>query len=488
MAKIPKEVGRLKLEKNGWQYIINNSLRGVDGSLFPLEGGPRSILFAFGSVWVIDAGDYPSSAPLPGQTLSSVVRLLRIDPVTKLVVAVIPLPGRLGLRGSSTVASLVFEADMCEGAGKVWLVFGMGGKGPWSNGDSNDLAQNAVEGGNYSTPYARGLVISVSPTDNLVKTINPLDNRVEYPKIVFGGGFIWVSQSPRWQDDNELNYAHGFAQEFWSPLLRIDPSSSYSPPVFGLMSPDLMPCHPTLRVFPNGLSEYPFPTFDNQQVPGSAFKILEMLYADGYLIMSTEFRIVDWPGLSPQSVLYVSRINTLSLQVKKGPSLALYDLVFCSLNKSIWGNINLGEDGEDDPGQLWAGDIDLNFTRVPIVLDDWIGLSSDGTTRVSFIYGLAFDGVEVFASMLIISGWSNYFTQIESVILRINVKNKTIRSFIVFEMPSIEIEDNETLEWVSGVPLYILYAEDGLLWVNAFFGPVFPIKQGRFGGWKVGKI
>lgn len=529
MAKTPKEVGRVKLEANGWQYVIDNSLRGVDGSLLFLEY-TDAFLFAFGSIWVVDTGVYDDTAPLPGQTLSSVWRLLRIDPTTKSVVAIIPLPGRLRFRfgGPSHEHQPINGLALCEGAGKVWLAFGSGGKGPWSNGDSNDLAQIAIEGGagyDSNSQYARGVVISVSPTDNLVKTINPLDNITESPQIVFDGGFIWVSQSNRWQDDYPLRLYHGFAQEFWSPLLRIDPSSSYSPPVFGLMSPDLMPCHPTLRVFPN-LWEYPFPAFDSPpqafnisvpttRPPGSSFQIRKMLSADGYLIISTLFDVTDTRGGGyaygnsyPYPLNRTSRLNTSNLEAKKGPSFLMdyyynqgfYQTLWVETSNSIW--VALGKPEEYSPSfsgyrfvsEIWVGDIDLNFTKAPIVLDGWLGTSppygydtiasvpNTYNSIINFIYGLAFDGVEVFASTITFAGYDN---SAESVTLRINPKSKTLKSTITFEMPPQQQDDDDM--WYRGVPLYILHAEDGLFWVNT--GTlVFPIKQGRFGGWKVGKI
>ena len=520
MAKTPKEVGRIKLEENGWEYVINNSLRGVDGSLLFLEY-TDAFLFAFGSIWVVDTGVYDDTAPLPGQTLSSVYRLLRIDPTTKSVVAIIPLPGRLRFRsaGPSHDHQSYHGLALCEGAGKVWLAFGSGGKGPWSNGDSNDVAQSLIET-NPSNPYARGVVISVSPTDNLVKTINPLDNIVESPQIVFGGGFIWVSQSNRWQDDATLRSCHGFAQEFWSPLLRIDPSSSYSPPVFGLMSPDLMPCHPTLRVFPN-LWEYPFPAFDSindnseafnisiptTRPPPSSFQIRKMLSADGYLIINTYFTVLDTRSggyqsgnYYPYSLFRTSRLNTSNLETKKGPSFSasynnefFYQIIWVEKTKSIWvASGNYDEDYEQLLSEIWVGDIDLNFTKAPIALGSWLSVSPpygyDTTASVpegypsliNFVYGLAFDGVEVFASTITISG---HDLSAESVTLRINPKSKTLKSTITFEMPPQQQDDT----WYRGVPLYILHAEDGLFWVTT--GTlVFPIKQGRFGGWKVGKI
>ena len=104
---------------------------------------------------------------------------------------------------------------------------------------------------------------------------------------------------------------------------------------------------------------------------------------------------------------------------------------------------------------------------------------------------MAFDGIEVFASMIIVSGWASTWADAESVILRISPKSKTIKSIISFEMPTLNPYYGN-IEWLYGNSAIIrmIYAEDGVLWCNQTTGSskTFPLKQGRFGGWKVGKI
>jgi hypothetical protein len=502
--------------------------------------------FAFGSAWVVDAN---WSLPL-GWSWSTYdnnmqqeqpsINLLRIDLVTKNVIAIIPLP-RLGFiffQPAYTAFNIVQGYSMCEGAGKLWVVFGNGAEGPWGAGydtseyamagDANDYAAQTLENQYWQNlppgvtrprgvGHVRGLVYSIDPTDNVVKTINPLDNRVDYPQIAFGGGFVWVSQTPILADVLTLNYYHGFSRQNWSPLLRIDPSSSYSLTIpqgqYGI--PDPTPRHPTLRVFPDGLSEQPFPTpgvkgygeylptgnyldwnGGYQGATPSAFNIFYMFFGDGHLVMST----FDAGNAGSQdNVSRISRLNVSNLQVKKGPIIDLYNIIFCPLNNTIWGatyNNDDDEFGAELGGEIWVGDMDLNFTKVPIEVDSWIGLArpeyapvgvAPDIIRIGFVFGLAFDGIEVFASMIIISGWNSAWADSESVILRISPKSKTIKSIISFELPNPE----DPLEWYYGgsAIIRIIYAEDGVLWCNRTLGSkTFPIKQGRFGGWKVGKI
>ena len=534
MAKIPKERSRLRLEANGYQYILDNSLKGRSTGTMKTGTSPSQFdmdpFFAFGSAWIVD-----SNWSLPpgwswfkyanGETQEQPsINLLRIDLVTKRVVAIIPLP-RLGFIWFNSIYNAqgivgIGSSDMCEGAGKLWLVFGNGAEGPWgagydtsegaAYGDANDYAAEHLSGQYWpNTPpyrprgegHVRGLVYSIDPTSNTVKTINPLDNRVYYPQIAFGGGFIWVTQTPSPADSYVLNYYHGFSRQNWSPLLRIDPSSSYSLMIpqgqWGV--PDSTPRHPTLRVFPDGLSEQSFPTYGNLGPPlaghpagaASAFRINEMVFGDRHLVMSTSF-----DGAS--DVFRVSRLNVSNLEVKKGPVFekGLYKILFCPLNNTIWG----AEYGNDYSGAIWVGDINLNFTKVPIVIDSWIGLDRPPRydapvtpVRVGFIFGLAFDGVEVFASMIVVSAWeSYYYHESESVILRISPKSKAIKSVISFEMPTVSLDSGAVDGWFSGSSaiIRIIYAEDGVLWCNQTTGSskTFPLKQGRFGGWKVGKI
>lgn len=579
MAKAAKEISKLKLEAdNGVQYIRDNLLRGVGGSVLD-PGSTRNVLFAFGSVWSVDTGSYANTAPLPGQTVPSVYRLLRIDPATKRVVAIIPLPGRLSFRpGYVPPGHELYNIglSMCEGAGKVWLAFGRGGKGPWGNGDRSDQYQTGQEGQDYGMPWARGLVISVDPADNMVKTINPLDNATDFPSIVFGGGFIWVSQTPK---------HHDFADDVpWSPLLRIDPSSSYFPG-----DPNLMARHPTLRVMLDGLSEEAYPTQASAPYPPwrepytnnysnfvgyhvtalwrTAFGITDMIFADGYLIMVTRFRYQEWYSRPVVGYVYdiwnsyyrdvyrVSSMNVSNLQVKKGPDIPpsygpniffqerypgnprvevvikrssdITNIAFSPLNGgSIWYTVRLSRNRTADGrtyyqeyDEIWVGDMDLNFAKMPIQLDasymePLLGVPP-GDPELLIVYSLAFDGIDMFATISMGLGiYGDYYNSFnyrlkDGAILRINPKNKTIKSIIKLEFPaerSSLVNPNivpGTIRWIRSYAFFIVHAEDGIIWGTpgyydfaASFGdpddnsstPTFPIKQGRFGGWKVGKI